>query len=160
MKRSYWSKMASLHAHAPDSSPEQGQVVPYKFLVLIPFDAPSRRLRDLVKTTVLQARAEPMFPDAIQAGAVWVDEVWRLVRKSDAVIADVTQADPNVLFELGMAHGLGKPLMLLLDNTASTNLPSDLVGYQVITYSPEDLPAFTARLGRTVRRIAARREIY
>ena len=152
--------MASLHAQAPDSAPEEGRQRPYKFLVLLPFDGFSRRLRDIIGTTVLQVHAEPIFLDEVGTGAVWVDEVWRLVRKSDAVIADVTQANPNILFELGMAHGLGKPLLLLLDQTAGTRLPSDLVGYQALTYSPEDFPAFTARLSRTVHRIAQRHETY
>jgi nucleoside 2-deoxyribosyltransferase len=130
----------------------------FKFLVLLPFDASARRLRDVINTAIRQARGEPLFLNETKAGAVWVDEVSRVVSTSGAVIADVTRLNPNVMFELGMAHALGKPLVLLLDEAASTNLPSDLAGYQFVTYSRENLSPLMARLSRTIGQIVQRQE--
>jgi nucleoside 2-deoxyribosyltransferase len=141
-----------------DSNADEDQLLPFKFLVLLPLDASARRLRDVINTTIRQARGEPMFLDELRAGASWVDEVSRLVRESSAVIADVTRLNPNVMFELGLAHGLGKPVVLLLDEAASTSLPSDLLGYQTLTYSAKNLSPLRDRLSRTVRQIAQRRE--
>jgi nucleoside 2-deoxyribosyltransferase len=137
---------------------EKRAIEAFKFLVLLPFDASARRLRDAINSTIRQARGEPMFLDQIGRGAVWVDEVSQLIRSSGAVIADITRLNPNVMFELGMAHGLGKPLVLLLDETASTNLPSDLAGYQLLTYSPGNLSQLTARLSRTIGQILQHQE--
>jgi nucleoside 2-deoxyribosyltransferase len=130
----------------------------FKFLVLLPFDASAKRLRDAINTTIRQARAEPIFLDQIGRGAVWVDEVSQLIRSSGAVIADVTRLNSNVMFELGMAHGLGKPLVLLLDETASTSLPSDLAGYQLLTYAPGNFSPLMARLSRTIGQIVQHQE--
>lgn len=128
----------------------------FRYLILLPFDASHKRLRDTIGRVIRDEQGSPVFLDEIRAGAVWVDEVSRLIRTSDAVIADLTRINPNVMFELGMAHGLGKPLVLLLSEAASSNLPSDLLGYQYLTYAPENLSAFSARLSRTVRQLAQR----
>jgi hypothetical protein len=69
----------------------------FKFLVLLPFDASAKRLRDAINTTIRQARAEPIFLDQIGRGAVWVDEVSQLIRSSGAVIADVTRLITTML---------------------------------------------------------------
>jgi predicted nucleotide-binding protein len=131
----------------------------FKFLVLLPFDASAKRLRDVLNTTIRQAHGEPVFLDQnLAAGALWVDDVARLVRTSGAVIADVTRLNPNVMFELGMAHSLGKPLVLLVDEAASTKVPSDLAGYQFLTYSPGNLSPLMARLEKTIGLIVQRQE--
>jgi hypothetical protein len=152
------AEVSDTPAYSRDSTTEEGQPLPFKFLVLLPFDASAKRLRDAINTTIRQARGEPVFLDEIRAGAVWVDEVSRLISASDAVIADVTRLNPNVMFELGLAHGLGKPFVLLLDGGASTNLPGALLGYQYLTYSPENLSSLMVRLSRTVTQIVQRRE--
>src|SRR5262249_41435921 len=131
----------------------------FKFLVLLPFDASARRLRDVLNTTIRQAHGEPVFLDQkLATGAVWADEVSHLIRTSGCVIADVTWLNPNVMFELGMAHGLGKPLVLLVDEAASTKVPSDLAGYQFLTYSPGNLSPLMARLSKTIGQIVQRQE--
>ena len=61
------------------------------------------------------------------------------------------------MFELGVAQGLGKPLILLLSEEANASLPSDLVGYQNLTYSPNNLSSFSDRLRRAARQLEARR---
>jgi hypothetical protein len=110
---------------------DENDLSPSKFLVLLPFDASAKPLKDVVGKAVRASHGEPLFLDEIRPGAVWADEVYRLVGISDAVIADVTRHNPNVMFEIGIAHGLGKPLVLLIDDAASANLPSDLAGYQI-----------------------------
>lgn len=145
-------------SQAPSPVADESSLPTFKFLVLLPFDASVRRLRDVINKTVRQGRAEPLFLDEIRAGAVWVDEISRLVGTSGAVIADVTRLSPNIMFELGVAHGLGRPLVLLVDETASTKLPSDLSGYHFITYSPDNLSPLIDRLGKTIQQIIERRE--
>jgi nucleoside 2-deoxyribosyltransferase len=130
----------------------------FKFLVLLPFDASARQLRDVINTTIRQEQGEPLFLDENKAGALWVEEVSRLVSTSGAVIADVTRRNPNVMFELGVAHALGKPLVLLLDEDANTNLPSGLAGYQYLTYSRGNFSPLISRLGKTIGQIVQRRE--
>ena len=128
-----------------------------KYLVLLPLDASMVRLRDTIGHSIREEGAANFFVDELLAGAAWVDEIARRIRTSDAVIADITRLNPNVMFELGMAHSLGKPLILLLSEDADIDLPTDLVGYQYLTYSSGNLSPFAEKLRRTVRQLEARR---
>jgi nucleoside 2-deoxyribosyltransferase len=60
------------------------------------------------------------------------------IRKADGVVADVTGATPNVMFEVGQAIGLRKPI-LLLTRERTSSLPFNLRGRQVAVYQPDDL---------------------
>ena len=50
-----------------------------------------------------------------------------------AIVADLTDSNPNVYYELGIAHGLRRPVILLTQDI--NELPFDLRGYRVIPYS-------------------------
>lgn len=54
--------------------------------------------------------------------------------RADCVIADLTDSDPNVLYEIGMAHAMGKAIFLVAQ--LGSNIPSDLKGYTYIVYRP------------------------
>ena len=125
------------------------------YLVLLPFDASMKRLRDASQRTLREAKARVLFASDAAAythgGALWFDELSRMIRQSDVVIADYSRKNPNVLFELGMAHGLGKPLILLMSEEADMELPASLVGFQIVTYNPANLTPFVERIGRIAR---------
>jgi hypothetical protein len=92
-------------------------------------------------------------------GARLVDVFIELLRSSDLLVADVSRKNPNVLFELGIAHGLGKPFILLLDEKDdSAGIPSDLTGYQYVPYDPADLSRMVNRLVRLVRQFLSAAE--
>jgi hypothetical protein len=136
---------------------ESGDAGKLHYFILLPVDASMRRLRDTIARTIREERAEPFFVDEILAGAAWVNEISVRIRTSDVVIADITRLNPNVMFELGIAHGLGKPLILLLNEDADVDLPTDLAGYQYLTYTPGNLSSFVEKLRRTARQLEVRK---
>lgn len=52
---------------------------------------------------------------------------------SDLIVADLTGANPNVYYELGIAHALNKKVILLTQEI--DELPFDLRSYRVVSYS-------------------------
>ena len=48
------------------------------------------------------------------------------------VIADITPVNQNVFYELGYAHALGKPTILLAER--GKEFPFDVRGYRVLMY--------------------------
>jgi len=52
--------------------------------------------------------------------------------ESDIIIADITPPNPNVFYELGYSHALGKPTILLAQR--ESRLPFDVSGFRVIFY--------------------------
>ncbi len=63
-----------------------------------------------------------------------VDEIHRLIRKSVAVIVDLSEAKPNVLYEAGFAHALKKPCIHIC-STATDKLPFDVAQWKTTEYS-------------------------
>ncbi len=51
----------------------------------------------------------------LSVGTTFSDLIFRKIRESDFVIAILTSENENVLFELGVADGIQKPLFILID---------------------------------------------
>ena len=52
--------------------------------------------------------------------------VWRFTRQSLVVLGDVTGKNPNVFYELGLAHASGKPVVIVTNSLE--DVPFDLKG--------------------------------
>jgi HEAT repeat protein len=59
-------------------------------------------------------------------------DIWKSIRQSKLVIADLTGRNPNVFYELGLAHAIQKPVILLSQNV--NDVPFDLRHVRVIIY--------------------------
>lgn len=61
-----------------------------------------------------------------------VNDIWRFTNEAKIILADLTNKNPNVLYELGLAHAITKPAILV---TASIDdVPFDLRSLRVIEY--------------------------
>ncbi len=65
------------------------------------------------------------------------DKFEKAIKKSDVFVADVSNSNPNVMIELGIAIQLNKNIIILTSKDTST-LPFDISGYQVDKYSNKD----------------------
>ncbi len=64
-----------------------------------------------------------------------LDDIIKEISDATIVIADVTMDNPNVFYELGYAHALKKPTILLADIDKRERLPFDVSGYRTIFYN-------------------------
>jgi hypothetical protein len=77
--------------------------------------------------SVLPVRGDDVFtPTDI------LNDIWHGIHGAGFVIADITGRNPNVLYELGIAHTLGKPVLIISRNAA--DIPIDLSTRRVILY--------------------------
>ncbi len=65
-------------------------------------------------------------------GRVIMDDIWEGINKAKYVIADLTNKNPNVTYEVGLADVLGKEVILLSQNP--NDVPFDFLGLRLITY--------------------------
>jgi nucleoside 2-deoxyribosyltransferase len=74
------------------------------------------------------------------------DQIISAIERADLVIADVTESNPNVMFELGYAAALGRPIILL--NQAVDESPFDIKDWRQIVYSVDKLAEARGELVR------------
>lgn len=75
-------------------------------------------------------RADTIFEN----GRITAD-IWRCVNEAMVTVADLSGRNANVFYEVGLAHALGKPVILLSRDVNDT--PFDLRELRVIQYDPE-----------------------
>ena len=75
----------------------------------------------------------------------------RAISVSDIVIADITDHIPNVMYELGFAHALRKPVLTLVRD-GSEPVPEDLQGFPFILYDPLNVGGLTQQVDRWIAR--------
>lgn len=105
----------------------------YFCFVLMPFDP---KFNDTYQLGVKQACSdagaycervdEQNFEERI------LDRIYNQIAKADLVVADMTDRNPNVFYEVGYAHALGKPTVLL--TRSAEDIPFDLKHFQHIVY--------------------------
>lgn len=75
--------------------------------------------------------------DVQAAGAITKDIVLRLAN-ADLVVADLTDLNPNVFYELGVRHALrGAGTVMLIDEGRTTTVPFDLTAYRVLAFNSD-----------------------
>ena len=89
-----------------------------KCFVMMPFDASRNMLYDLVIAPVLHQYPRVVFQfiradKSLTIGKI-SDEISEWVKGSDVIIADITNKNPNVFYELGLAHALKRKAILLI----------------------------------------------
>jgi hypothetical protein len=65
-----------------------------------------------------------------------IDQIWSGITTAKVLIAELTSRNPNVFYELGLAHALRKPVVLVSSN--EEDVPFDLKHIRVIYYDMHD----------------------
>lgn len=65
-----------------------------------------------------------------------IDQIWSGINAAKVLVAELTTKNPNVFYELGLAHALNKPVVLVSSNEG--DVPFDLRHIRVIYYDVSD----------------------
>ena len=79
-----------------------------------------------------------------------LNKIMDFIRQADFVIADITGRNPNVFYELGMAHALEKPVVLITSD-AVEEAPTDVRSFEFVSYSKLDPDKFLEALDKALR---------
>jgi hypothetical protein len=128
-------------------------VEPYIF-VLMPFEEIwSENVKDEINQACQQSALQ--FPDLKWQRADDITEPGRItaqiisaIEQADLLIADITGSNANVLFELGYADALDKPIIVLNQDVQHT--PFDIMDWRQIIYSTDNLRQLRESLVRFV----------
>ncbi len=75
-----------------------------------------------------------------------MNDIWDAINEAYIIVADVTGRNPNVMYEIGMAHTVGKKVIILTQTM--DDVPFDLRHIRCIVY--EDSPVGLAELRRVI----------
>lgn len=105
--------------------------------VLMPLREPFFRLYDdHVKPTLMGLDLRVMKADDLFTPTAIMEDIWEYINRSRLIIADVTGRNPNVFYELGIAHTVGKDVIILTQN--EDDVPFDLRHLRYFVYSDND----------------------
>lgn len=91
---------------------------------------------------LISRRADDLYrPSAI------VNDIWALTQQARIILADLSGKNPNVFYELGMAHAIAKPAILITETM--DDVPFDLRSLRVIVYD-KNVPNWGEKLRKNI----------
>lgn len=106
--------------------------------VMMPFAAPvGTYYEKIYEPAIKKAGLTPVRADnEIFGTGKIIDQVWRGITHAKVLVAELTDRNPNVFYELGLAHALEKPVVLV--SATEGDVPFDLQHIRVIYYDVSD----------------------
>ncbi|MFX1294270.1 MAG: hypothetical protein ACFFD2_05355 [Promethearchaeota archaeon] len=124
---------------------------PFHVFIAMPFRSELKSVYDYIKSitkklNLLVKRADDFF----ESGAI-IDQIWIGIFHSKLMIADCTNRNANVFYEIGIAHTLGKKVILITQN--AEDVPSDLKHLRYIEYelTKAGMKEFEKKLSETLK---------
>jgi hypothetical protein len=105
--------------------------------VLMPFDDD---LTEIYKSVVKIAIEDSGLglvcrrADDYKTNKAIVQDIWKAICEARVILADLTRLNPNVMYELGMAHTVGKETILIYQKSQQIAFPFDLAHIRRIEY--------------------------
>ena len=118
--------------------------------IVMPFSLEwSNDVHKALATSCKAVSVTPVRGDDVFTPTDILVDIWQSINGADFVIADITGRNANVLYELGVAHTLAKPVLIISRNAA--DIPIDLATRRVILYGQAE-DAWQEDLGVKVTR--------
>lgn len=113
----------------PDCAPEDDLVA-----VMMPFSQEYSPVYESIKRGVLSCNLRCLRADDIWEASTIMQDIFSLIYRAYIVIVDFTGKNPNVMYETGIAHTLGKHVVPITQSFY--DLPSDMGHHRALKYLP------------------------
>jgi hypothetical protein len=103
--------------------------------VVMQFSEPYHQLyKEVIEQTALDNGLLARHVGEVFGPGIILQDIVSGIETAKIVIAEITPPNPNVFYELGYAHALRKPTILLADRNKLDKLPFDISGYRCLFY--------------------------
>ena len=106
---------------------------PICFVVMQFTDEYNELYKEVIHPTCESFKFHVIRADDFYTTGLIINDITQSISESALVIAEITPDNPNVFYEVGYAHGIGKPTILLCDRQRS-QLPFDVSGFRTLFY--------------------------
>src|SRR6266516_3205371 len=105
-----------------------------------PLDSAIRRRSNGVLDQVIRPTFEPLGYQVERADhdatpGIITEGIIAKLMSADLVVAELTDQNPNVMYELAIRHSFGKPVIMMLEH--GQDLPFDILGQNTVFYSAD-----------------------
>lgn len=100
--------------------------------VMMPFSQEFRSIYESIRAACEDAGLTCRRADDIWEHSVLIQDIFRLIFTARIVVCDFTGRNPNVMYETGIAHTLGKIVIPITQNGG--DVPFDLLSHRYLTY--------------------------
>lgn len=124
--------------------------------VMMPFDAAFTPVYAAIQRSCADASLRCLRADDIWQETAVVQDVFSLLVRSHIVVVDFSGRKPNVMYETGIAHTLGRPVIPI--SQSLDDVPFDLRHHRVLKYLPnvEGLTSMQATLAERLKTLSRR----
>jgi hypothetical protein len=148
----FCSPQVTTNATLRDHETDRGSLMSFSVFVVMPFQpnfgtfyewSLKRYLRDglEIEEPDKQIRRADEFCDI---GYIMCEKICRRIQEADLVVVDLSADNPNVMYEMGLAVGLHKPLLIMCNQSdrgrlsqeflESVGLKDDKRNFKIVTY--------------------------
>jgi hypothetical protein len=144
------SKQASATAAPKPGGPQDRR--PREFLdtcfVMMPFGGWfDRYYQDVYVPAIKDAGLEPFRADELFSTGSVVEQIWEQITKAKVLLAELTDKNANVFYELGLSHAALKPVVFT--SARVDDVPFDLRHLRVIIYETRE-PEWAPKLRKHI----------
>ena len=126
--------------------------------VLMPFaDELGPVYKDHIKEVVEQCGLQCVRADDVFEPGQIMEQIWGLMNRAKLVIVDLTGKNPNVFYELGVVHTLGKPVILMTQS--EDDVPFDVrhLRHILYEYTPQGCRELERKLREAIQEVVGPR---
>lgn len=105
--------------------------------IIMPFDVKYDVVYSAIQVACERADLLPVRADEIKEIGPIINHIFDSIENSDFIIAEISEKNQNVYYEVGVAHCMGKPTILLAMEGLEKELPFDVKHNRVVFYNKE-----------------------
>ena len=132
-------------------NPDQIVVEPNSVSLLMPFNSRYYSRYEVIKDTCSKNGFDCKRSDQSHATGILLRQIVEMILKSQLVIALLDGKNPNVFYEIGLAHSIGKPVILIANMQDKNEMPFDISSDRLLLYS--SMNDLKSKLGQTLQHI-------
>ena len=120
-------------------------------------NSPTRKQSDQVLKHIIRPAVEPAYKavraDEIAEPGLITSQIMQHVIEDDLVISDLTDLNPNVLYELAVRHAILKPFVQIITN--GQTIPFDVSGIRTVFFDLQDPDSVAEAKDEIARQVEA-----
>ena len=127
-------------------------ILPNRVAVMMPFSSGFDQVYAAIKSACAAQRMQSVRVDERTDPGVIMDMIFEMIVESRLVICDLTESNPNVMYETGIAHAVGKDVIQITQGNPASDVGFDLRHRNCHKYTIEGsgLDALEKYLGQSI----------